>query len=834
MTHDPYRSMPPRTLTARRWRTTVKDATAGTSVSVADAAMRPSSPPVDDARHGADGNWSAPAFRLSLTTEHLLWVALLVLAVLTRFWDLQYRTQHHDESIHTVFSWKFAVGETPYVHNPLSHGPFLFHANALIYQLFGGTDATSRYAPALAGVAIVLAPWLLRHQDFLGRWGSLATGTFLLLSPSYLYYTRFIRHDPYTSLGALLLVIAVFRYLQSSHRKWIILAFIDVAFLLTNHEIAFAILLAFVMVLWGALVVSRLRILVTVHLVAAALVLLLMALNRIQGWRPLPEIPWQSGSPATQRDYYGDLLSHPLAIGFIAIGIAFIAGCVIALRRAGRSRSADGRVVEPLLGNAPQGSVARGVYDAWNDPVSVGIGALLGAWLYLAFFTTLFTNMQGIATGTYATNGTLLYWLGQHDVQRGEQPWFYFITLGIQYEWVVIFLGLVGMVTLGVALARRVVHRDFRHDPALLFRVMIAFWMIFMFAVLSWAGEKMPWLIIHIVLPAAVLSGTVIEDLAQAMCRWTRAWREAHPSSLRPMLAPALLGMSLVVFAGSFFFIAANLTWGGFGADLSAASRSVRQSALNSWWHLLIPLGLTATALGVVWVVRGLRPTLYGAVGGLLAIMLLFQMHAGFRVSFLEGDVAIDTLIYNTVSPDAKQLVLDIESTSELYLGDNSITVSNDGCTNWPLEWYFKDFPGHRYMTSASAGEADLPMFIIGVPSSMNDCGQLPDSLPNYTSQTYVFRWHEPEALVYRNFAIAPEIPIGRSALQSATQDTGPAAIVESIWSSLRSTSDPDQQQKLWRLLMYRELPGRMSEYRFRVYVHNDVLPYYNDIRYGQ
>ena len=35
---------------------------------------------------------------------------------------------------------------------------------------------------------------------------------------------------------------------------------VSVAFLLTNHEIAFAILLAFVVVLWGALVLSRLRV----------------------------------------------------------------------------------------------------------------------------------------------------------------------------------------------------------------------------------------------------------------------------------------------------------------------------------------------------------------------------------------------------------------------------------------------------------------------------------------------------------------------------------------------------------------------------------------------
>ncbi len=811
------------------------DAPAGTTDRVAEPTLPPPTPAATgDGRPAPGGDLSAPAFRISLTVEHLLWLSLLVLAALTRFWDLEYRTQHHDESIHTTFSWDFATGEAPYVHNPLSHGPFLFHANALIYQLFGGSDATSRFLPALTGVAIVMTPWLLRHRAFLGRWGALATGAFLLFSPAFLYYTRFIRHDPYTALGALLMVVAVFRYLQSPHRKWIILAFVDVAFLLTNHEIAFAILLAFVIVLWGALILTRLRMLIPVHLAAGALVFLLMAMNSALDWGPLPEIPWQTGAQEAQREYYSALLTHPLAIGFIVIGIAFVAASMWAIRHASRRVAKDDGVIAPLLGDAPQGSVGKGVYDAWNDPIAVGLGALLSVWLYLAFFTTLFTNLSGIATGTYATNGTLLYWLGQHGVQRGEQPWFYFITEGIQYEWLVIFLGLTGFVALAVRLVQRAIRRDVSHDLALLFRVFVAFWMVFIFVVLSWAGEKMPWLIMHIVLPAAVLSGTVVEDFTQRMRRWAHRRSTARWTGSRPMLAPAALAATLVVLSGSFFLIAANLTWGGYGADLSDTTRSVSDDSLDSWWQLLVPIGLSAVAIAVVWVLRGLRPAVYGAVTGALAVMLLFQVHAGFRLSFLEGDVAIDTLIYNTVGPDAKQLVLDVEATSELYLGDDSITVSNDGSTNWPLEWYFKDMPNHRYMTSVNPADPDLPMFIIGVPAEWDNRASMPMEIPGYTSQTYVFRWHEPEALVYRNFALAPEIPIGRSALQSATQDTGVIAVLESIWSSLSSTTDPDQQQKLWRLLMYRELPGQMSEYRFKVYVHNDVLPYYNEVRYGQ
>ncbi|MDQ3540055.1 MAG: TIGR03663 family protein, partial [Chloroflexota bacterium] len=257
-----------------------------------------------------------------VTVASILWIGLLILAVASRFWDLGSRTLHHDESIHTYYSWFFATGEIPYRHDPLSHGPFLFHANALIYALFGGTDATSRFLPALTGVLLVGAPWLLRGRRFLGPYGAIATGFLLLISPSFLYYTRYIRHDPYTCLGALILCIAIFRYLERPQRRWMIAAFVSVAFLLTNHEIVFAILLGFVIVLWGSLLWGRFRPLVPVHLAAAGLLAAVLALRSSLDWTPLPEIPWQDPTPQEQRTFYDQLWTNPLVISVLLIGVA--------------------------------------------------------------------------------------------------------------------------------------------------------------------------------------------------------------------------------------------------------------------------------------------------------------------------------------------------------------------------------------------------------------------------------------------------------------------------------------------------------------------------------
>src|SRR5262249_52753779 len=97
---------------------------------------------------------SASAATVGFSVETALYPVILAPAALTRFWDLGSRALHHDESLHAYFSWLLATGQG-YVHDPLMHGPFLFHITALIYFLLGATDASSRFSAALFGVALV-------------------------------------------------------------------------------------------------------------------------------------------------------------------------------------------------------------------------------------------------------------------------------------------------------------------------------------------------------------------------------------------------------------------------------------------------------------------------------------------------------------------------------------------------------------------------------------------------------------------------------------------------------------------------------------------------------
>ncbi|HYJ12465.1 MAG TPA: flippase activity-associated protein Agl23 [Thermomicrobiales bacterium] len=768
-----------------------------------------------------------------ISIESLVWIILIAAACITRFWNLEYRTLHHDESIHTYYSWFFTAGTIPYVHNPLSHGPFLFHANALVYFLFGDSDATSRFLPALAGVLLVAACWLLRGNRFLGHWGALAAGFMLLISPSFLYYTRYIRHDPYTCLGALLLTICIFRYIERPQRRWMFTAFLTVAFLLTNHEIAFAILLAFVGVIFVGLLWGALRPLVPVVLATGAAGVLLLVARRLLDWPPMPDIPWNSPTSAQQSDYYQALLSNPFIIGAIAIGIGFLIASWMVMRASVRQRVGPDGYLEAIFGHSKAGSLERGVYVALKDWAGLMIGLVILAFTFFAFFTTLFTNLDGIASSTYATDGTLLYWLGQHDERRGNQPWFYFITESFQYEWLTIFL-----CTTAVAVVLWRVLKAARGDrsyPRLFFAAYLLVWFGFLFAVLSWAGEKMPWLIMHFLLPGILLGALLFDEIMTGAIHWYRRLPETRIMGFTRRQVGWGMTAALLVVAGSLFLAAARLTYGVYGtAGTGSGPRSVTTAALNEWWLLaLLPL-VGLVLVGIAYFAAGWRHTANIVIVTTIIVTSLYQVHAGFRLAFLDGDIAKDTLIYNTTAPDIKQMDLDLTELSWLALGDDSLEIGYNSCTAWPLTWYFRDNPGARQI---SQPEIDSPATLPPIVIANNDSGRgctAPTEIPGYTAQPLVLRWHEPEYAVYRMFAIAPELSPSSSAWQVETNPHGIWAITQSIWDSVMTQTTPEGNQRLFRLLFFRENPEGLNPYRFTLFIRDDMLPYYNDIRYGE
>ncbi len=173
---------------------------------------------------------------LQLDLEKTIYLAFVILAIISRFWGLGDRVVSHDESLHTQFSYQFYNGEG-YSHTPLMHGPTLFHLSALSYWLFGDSDYSARIPQAVLGVLLILIPYFLR--DWLGRFGAIVTSFIFLISPYISYYSRYIRHDIIIITFALITFIAIWYYIRQPRDKYLWVFVAAVALMFTTMESAF-------------------------------------------------------------------------------------------------------------------------------------------------------------------------------------------------------------------------------------------------------------------------------------------------------------------------------------------------------------------------------------------------------------------------------------------------------------------------------------------------------------------------------------------------------------------------------------------------------------------
>ncbi|MDX2136776.1 MAG: TIGR03663 family protein [Chloroflexota bacterium] len=153
---------------------------------------------------------------ITLNWETGAYIAILIMAIFTRFYILGDRVMSHDESLHTQFSYNLYRDGT-FIHTPLMHGPILFHATAFSYFMFGDNDYSARLYPAILGVIMtVLFPILFRR--WLGTWGALLMAVMLLISPIWMYYNRYIREDTPNIFALFLLLYCMFMYLDGPRR----------------------------------------------------------------------------------------------------------------------------------------------------------------------------------------------------------------------------------------------------------------------------------------------------------------------------------------------------------------------------------------------------------------------------------------------------------------------------------------------------------------------------------------------------------------------------------------------------------------------------------------
>ncbi len=583
----------------------------------------------------------------AVTYEIAFFAGIMILAIVTRFYDLGARVMSHDESLHTYFSWLLYRGQG-YEHSPMMHGPYQFHVIALAYYLFGVSDFTARIPSVLFSIATVWMVWYWRR--YLGKWGMIVAALLMVISPYMLYYGRYVRNESFVGFSGILLLYAILRYMESGERKY--LYFVTAATLLhfTSKETAF-IYTAQALLFLGFYFIARVTrrpweekvsyyrafvIVLAVAFIFGSIGAGISLANRHPSTitateTAAPANPDGSQSPLAASSGAGTVATILLALA----AVAFAAAVVILIIGYGwgnllQERSFDlmillGTFVLPMLTPFPINKLSKslnvvlpteaaqvagmdmrsmliiGTFIAIFLIASILIGQLwnrewwkFGAlyWgVFTLLYTTFFTNPGGFFTGIV---GSLGYWLVQQGVERGSQPEYFYLLVQIpMYE----FLPAIGTIA-AIGLGLNKLFKQKQADPALeaeanpdpketmfgVFFALLTWWSISSIAAFTVAGERMPWLTYHMAWPMILLSGWAIGQVIDSAAR-----KISEATSWKPLIALCVTA----VFAISVFSIMRSI----FGATPPFQGTSLAQLQATSGF--IFPL-LIAVGAGVL------------------------------------------------------------------------------------------------------------------------------------------------------------------------------------------------------------------------------------------
>ncbi|MDD4578187.1 MAG: glycosyltransferase family 39 protein [Anaerolineaceae bacterium] len=398
-----------------------------------------------------------------LTIEKLLIVIILVLTIFTRFYDLGARTMSHDEINHVVPAYSFSN----YVYDPVTHGPFQFHALAFSYFMFGDSDFSARIPAATFGIAIVVFA-IFAWRRYLGRTGGLIAGVMFMISPYILYYSRYTRNEVFIVFWGIVMLWLMLRYLEDGKHKWLYwlvlinaMHYADKAtsFIFSAEALIFLALLFIGEVLrkeWGnvqAKSLFRIAVVVTLILLVVTMSFYVLGKNEIV-------------DPAAEASHNIPLL---LSAGLTAIAIVFALVTLFSgygWKKLSHLRSFDLIwlqliLILPLLTAIPlrllgfvatdytqTGIIRSGIVFVllmllslflgllWNRKVFLRSMAIFWG-IFIVFYTSFFTHGEGFFKGIV---GALGYWMSQQAVERGTQPLYYYAFVQIpMYEYLPAF-----------------------------------------------------------------------------------------------------------------------------------------------------------------------------------------------------------------------------------------------------------------------------------------------------------------------------------------------------------------------------------------------------------
>jgi uncharacterized protein (TIGR03663 family) len=178
-------------------------------------------------------------------TFERIFFLILIAAILVRFWQLDLKLLHHDEAIHSWFSYELLT-KGAWMYDPSYHGPFLYYVTAGMFTAFGSSDLVARLLPCLFGLMLIPLVYCIYRLDYITKNQTLLVALFIAISPDMVYFSRFLRHDIFMLFFTFLLLVALLYYFERGQTRFAIIAAVSAAGALSCKEEMPVILLIFV------------------------------------------------------------------------------------------------------------------------------------------------------------------------------------------------------------------------------------------------------------------------------------------------------------------------------------------------------------------------------------------------------------------------------------------------------------------------------------------------------------------------------------------------------------------------------------------------------------
>ncbi|MBN1230401.1 MAG: TIGR03663 family protein [Anaerolineales bacterium] len=689
--------------------------------------------------------------------EVILFLLVLMFATFTRFFDLGSRVMSHDESLHTYYSWELYKGKG-YEHTPMMHGPLQFHMVALSYFIFGDSDFSARIPAVLCSILSVAMLW--GYRRYLGSVGTILSGILFTISPFMLFYGRYVRNEAYVVLFGLLTIWAVLRYLEDGKERYLYLVTTVTALHFASKETAFF-YTAQLLVFLGILFLSRIskstwknsghkQTFMNMVLGSIVLVPVIYLVSRFASFGKI--IPVE-GEAAAQASAFGlpeilVIILSAAAVILFSIGLFLLFNSFgwINLRE---ERSFDLLVLlfglslphlSPIFVNAlgfdplDYTSNASIIVTGFTLIILFGIAFWMGLrwnarlWLiniglffgiFSVFFTTFFTNGEGFFTGLV---GSLGYWLSQQGVERGSQPWYYYLLIQIPfYEYLTAFGSLLAA-GFGIrwlmsknqnenSLEPSAIHEfgvdpenlpeqssiNIRETPLALF----GFWAVSSVMAYSFAGEKMPWITVHIALPMILLSAWAFGKVISRI-RWKKIFKQ-EKIALLIMVSVFIINLVLLILD----------LWGNT-PPFQGKEMIQLQATGNFILHFLLVLISGGYVIWKSLIINNHQIPEIALIFILISGSILTARTA-FTAAYQNEDRGTEFLVYAHSARGVKDALNIIEDISDRMTDGLFVNVAFDNDVSWPMTWYLRNYPKQHYYADNPGTELrDSSVILVG------------------------------------------------------------------------------------------------------------------------